>query len=471
MSAPFQLAAQAVSQKDSILKSRIPTLGEKVKTATLGEIVLEKSISSGGEGTIYEVKNNKDFVCKIYHQDKLTLLRKQKIELMLSKQITFNGICWPVDTVSNSSGDFVGYIMPRAHGKPMQTCMFIKPILLKNFPNWKRSNLTKIALAFLEKMSFLHSMNIIVGDINPLNILVDESGEIWFVDTDSYQIENFPCPVGTVNFTAPEIQGKDYATFMRTKEHELFAVATMLFMILLPGKPPYSQQGGESQSDNIKKMNFSYWCNEKSETAPEGPWVLIWANFINKLQEAFCLTFKQNKRRSIPEWQNIINTYKWAIEKGHSNNELFPTSMRIMDPIETVCGNCLKISVASEKWVEKMRSQGKGFLCGECLKRIKLEKLAKTSFKNKIATRTASNNVKMNQSAANNLNPGGMYYKGNKNSNKTTKQKNYRKYSNYTYQSNTNSSSDFSIVRTMGNLIKYGIILYIGYNVLRGILK
>ena len=92
-----------------------------------------------------------------------------------------------------------------------------------------------------------------------MNLLVTEdSTNIWMVDTDSFQIENFPCPVGTVNFTAPEIQGRKYPEFLRSKEHELFAVATMLFMLLHPGKPPYSQQGGGSPSDNIKAMDFPY---------------------------------------------------------------------------------------------------------------------------------------------------------------------------------------------------------------------
>ena len=38
--------------------------------------------------------------------------------------------------------------------------------------------------------------------------------------------------------------------------NENFAVATLLFMIMLPGKPPYSQQGGEDPVSNIMKMNF-----------------------------------------------------------------------------------------------------------------------------------------------------------------------------------------------------------------------
>lgn len=40
--------------------------------------------------------------------------------------------------------------------------------------------------------------------------ILDSSREVYFVDTDSYQIEDFPCPVGIINYTAPEIQGKHF---------------------------------------------------------------------------------------------------------------------------------------------------------------------------------------------------------------------------------------------------------------------
>lgn len=92
----------------------------------------------------------------------------------------------------------------------------------------------------MKKVDYLHERNIILGDINPANILVVSPKEVYFVDTDSYQIENFPCPVGTDNFTAREIQGKNYAEFLHMMGNEYFALATLLFMIIVPGKPPYS---------------------------------------------------------------------------------------------------------------------------------------------------------------------------------------------------------------------------------------
>jgi len=90
----------------------------------------------------------------------------------------------------------------------------------------------QLAINILERISYLHRLNVLLGDINPLNILVKDENTIYFVDCDSYQIEGFPCAVGTVDFTAPEIQGVDFRTFLRAPEHELFAVATLLFMML-----------------------------------------------------------------------------------------------------------------------------------------------------------------------------------------------------------------------------------------------
>lgn len=465
---PFKIATSIIPQKEIKLQAKIfPKENDTVSTK-LENLTLSKKISEGGEGIIYAIKGDTSIVCKIYHPEKLTNLRKEKITLMISKTIKFDGICWPIDIVQNKHNEFVGYIMPAANGKTMQTSMFIKPQILKNFPNFKRRDLVNIAISFLKKMEFLHSMNVIVGDINALNILVEASGKIWFVDTDSYQIENFPCPVGTVNFTAPEIQGKDYADFIRTKNHELFAVATMVFMILFPGKPPYSQQGGESQSDNIKKMNFPYWCSEKADVnPPEGSWNFIWSNLIKNLKEHFCMTFKNNQRKEIKEWITVLERYLWSIDKGFSSNELFPIGFPIYDPVQVACAKCATIHTNSQKSIDKMGKLGKGVFCNDCHKEFRLKKLAKSSFGNKktmINNEDRNNNPltsifkNNNSSSAYNLknlnsnnsistsntvstsNIGGIRYKNNINNNTNSSNSSPKNSANKNYANSSNSS-------------------------------
>lgn len=385
---PFAVCQQPVSQPEVVVSvSNLPTTGDSIRfsgaAARLG-----RQISAGGEGIIYEVES-RDQVCKVYHPEKLTQLKKQKIELMVSRRIERPGICWPTDVATNTAGEFVGYLMPRAYGQTMQSAMFVKPKLEKTFPNWCRLDLVNVAGTFLDHVDFLHSHNIIIGDINPMNLLVTpDSTAVWIVDTDSFQIEAFPCPVGTVNFTPAEIQGLNYSGFLRTVEHELFAVATMIFMILFPGKAPYSQQGGGSPADNIKSRNFPYRFAKQSgratpdvsgEDAPPGPWQFIWSHLPLQFREAFHATFKENRRVMVKTWADLLRNYRWRLENGRAVNELFPLHFWVSDPVELTCGNCSRSFTNSRKFAEKLALKGQEAWCPQCRHRKKLEWLARDS--------------------------------------------------------------------------------------------
>lgn len=385
---PFKVQAVPLASSDVKLSVKaLPGTNEAVIGASGRQLRLGKKVSEGGEGVIYET-DDPTLVCKVYHLEKLTSGKRQKIELMTTRKVAQPGICWPTETVSNQLGEFVGYVMPRAQGRTMQTSMFVKPLLQKTFPAWGRIDLVNLCLAFLAHVQFLHKMNVLIGDINPQNLLVtQDSQKIWLVDTDSFQVEGFPCPVGTVNFTAPEIQGLGYESFMRTNQHELFAVATMLFMILFPGKPPYSQQGGGSPADNIKTQKFPYRNfddkeNFSGENAPRGSWGIIWNHLSKHLREAFHQTFSCNKRLTIEQWTALLKRYRYAIENKYLGNEIFPTSyFFIRDPITVICGKCQSKTTASKKYADSQAMKGLKVWCQECHRQHSLKRMATESEK------------------------------------------------------------------------------------------
>jgi serine/threonine protein kinase len=385
----FAVCTAPINEEDTpILVGSIPGSGESAKLSTGHEFRLGKLISAGGEGSIYETELAGQ-VCKIYHRNRLTKLKQKKIQLMVSRRIDRPGICWPTEVVTNGAGEFIGYLMPRATGFTMQSAMFVKPKLEKTFPKWTRRDLVNVAGTFIDHIYFLHSLNIIVGDINPMNLLVTkDSTTVWMVDTDSFQIENFPCPVGTVNFTPTEIQGKNYAEFLRTVDQELFAVATMIFMILFPGKPPYSQQGGGSPAENIKSKNFPYRYFKESgkenpevsgKTAPQGTWQFIWANLPNAIREAFFNTFREDKRTGVDEWTSLLVNYRSRLERGTLPDEMFPLEFQVKDPIQVPCAKCSGSFTASQRRVEKMMAECKSVWCPECANRVRVENLARQS--------------------------------------------------------------------------------------------
>ncbi|MGA2916586.1 MAG: hypothetical protein ABSE89_11230 [Sedimentisphaerales bacterium] len=292
--------------------------GARVQLSDGSVVTLDKKLAHGGEGTVFEIAG-RDEVCKIYHRDKLTSDREQKVRLMLTRKLSDPAICWPSALIFDQDKLFRGYAMSRASGKPLAHGLFIPKSWLEEKPAWNRRHSVRLAINIIERIFYLHQLNVLLGDINPLNILTKDENTIYLVDTDSYQIEGFPCPVGTVNFTAPEIQGEDFRTFLRRPEHELFAVATLLFMILMPGKTPYSHQGGESGYLNIQEMHFPYPFGENhANGAPLGPWRFCWSHLTFGIKEAFYRSFhrdrKQEPRVTLSEWLRLLRDYKKLLE-------------------------------------------------------------------------------------------------------------------------------------------------------------
>lgn len=409
----FAIFKSPLSEKEQLLSTnKLPTVGENVFSSKNEKIKLTKFIAAGGEGELFETDNG--LVCKIYKQERLTNLRKRKLELMLSKNISIKGVCLPKELVFNSHNQFVGYLMNNAKGSILQTSVFGKPVLQNKFPKWKRENLVQLALTITQTIKQLHDRNIIIGDINPSNILVVDENTVFFVDTDSYQVENFPCPVGTPIFTAPELQGVNYADILRTKEHEMFAVATLIFMILFPGKTPYSSQGGEDLIANIKNRNFSYIREEgEIDKKPFGSWRFIWSNLHFKMKKNFEGVFAKGNQLSIEDWTKALSKYLKEIKEGRSSNELFPSSYKVQDGLTVKCVECNKQELTSKIHFDKMKAEGWKFRCSKCREIFKLRKSMGLS-------QSSKNNYKPATNTSNYFNPTQNQYTPNNSASKNS---------------------------------------------------
>ena len=338
---------------------------------------------SGGEGTIYTT-SILGTVAKIYKPEKLDRAKFEKLSLMMTKSIDCDGVCFPLALLYNQRNEFVGYLMKQASGKELQRCVFIPQLLKKNFPKWNKTDTVTLCVTILKKLKYLHERNIILGDINPNNILVVSPSQVYFVDTDSYQIEGFPCPVGTINYTAPEIQRKEYSSFLRTLGNEHFAVATLLFMIMLPGKPPYSLQGGENQIDNIINGDFAYASGSRSTgKAPEGMWRFCWSHLPRYLKDDFYETFRkggehstEKTRYSTGDWLQKFERYLDLLTSGKlasqdsMSMDIFPSRLK-KNPKATyircwICGNEADEEQTEQGICQNCLKKGDIFHCAKC---------------------------------------------------------------------------------------------------------
>ncbi|CAA6821153.1 MAG: Unknown protein [uncultured Sulfurovum sp.] len=327
----FNLPKSPKGQDRPLNPNIIPEAGSFVFDNNSKKHKLLKQIGrTGGEGSVYLTDSN--LICKIYKKEKVTNFREEKIKLLIKNTIKVKNVCLPEYIAYNNSKEFVGYLMPQATGSEIKTSIFIPPLLKQKFPHWNRWHLAKIALNILQKIEKLHQHNIILGDINPNNILLNNENDIYFIDTDSFQIENYPCSVGMVPYTRKMHHGKRYEDYLRTKDDDIYAVATLVFQLMLPGKLPYSFSGGGSEKENMKPENFPYKCDDNGyNNAPDGQWVYIWSNLPFKLKVIFCRVFRKNEKVKLYELTKEIKDYIYQLDKGYQTKEIFPLTHKQID--------------------------------------------------------------------------------------------------------------------------------------------
>ena len=131
------------------------------------------SISSGGEGEVFETKHHG--VAKIYRPGQRFHWREDKLKAMVRAGCDAEAVAWPQQILRNAKGNFVGFIMQKASGEPLTRVLSeltSTSSIKQSETNWDRLDLVKICTSFAMRVTQLHQNGIILGDINPGNIIV-----------------------------------------------------------------------------------------------------------------------------------------------------------------------------------------------------------------------------------------------------------------------------------------------------------
>ena len=273
----------------------VPKAGSTLRAIygdNVSNITLDEKIARGGEGIIYTISTEsgkaEEYLAKVYKKTKLAknidhaTQIKNKVNYIVgsgfnnrivkkSKSKLGDKVKFPSHVLINEDNEFVGYLMKKAKG--MQLSRFIADGAIESefkrtYPDVTRLDLVDICINFLKVMESLHSQNILVGDLNTNNILVNLStNEVYLIDADSYQYANkFPCNVGVEKYTAPEFL-KCHTTNYRTKQNELFVVARVLCEILMMVDNLYNSRIAQEPILDMKNGKFRYTFEFMKTTA------------------------------------------------------------------------------------------------------------------------------------------------------------------------------------------------------------
>jgi DNA-binding helix-hairpin-helix protein with protein kinase domain len=259
--------------KSGMLHEVVDSDGEK---HLLGEL-----IGKGGEGSVYVVDGKPSLAAKIFHQSSLPPATLAKLQAMVTRRTQgLEGIAaWPRSIVySPLTNEACGIVAPRVRDARHLHELYGTSARRRFFPQARWFHLILAARNVAAAFDKLHESNIVVGDVNQGNLLVDETMRVRFIDCDSFQIrdgeQTFTCPVGTPHFTPPELQGIKLRDVERTVDHDRFGLAILLFHLLFVGRHPFAGRffgdGDQTIERAIAERRFAF-SKDKSATLMEPP--------------------------------------------------------------------------------------------------------------------------------------------------------------------------------------------------------
>src|SRR5262249_17696082 len=210
------------------------------------EIVrLGRRIGTGAEGEVYEIQDQSDLVAKVYHEppppekaEKLVVLSR------LGNERLFNLSAWPVSTLSQEpDGAVVGFVMKKISQAEEVHALDSPKSRLQKFPEASWAFLIYVAANIARAVAAVHGQGLVIGDVNPKNILVTRKATVYLLDVDSFQVyfggKTYRCEGGFPEYTPPELQGVAFRDIDREQGHDCFGLAVVIFLLVFFGRHPF----------------------------------------------------------------------------------------------------------------------------------------------------------------------------------------------------------------------------------------
>jgi DNA-binding helix-hairpin-helix protein with protein kinase domain len=289
-------------------------------------LVLDRQIGKGGEGSVWSVAGDCSIVAKFYHAG-LGLEQARKLEAMcqLKSESLLRVAAWPTAMLKTSRfGRAEGLLMPRIDGYKEAHLLYTPKSRRVSFPEAQFPFIVHASANVARAFSTVHTAGQVIGDVNHGNLLISRDARVALIDCDSFEINTgsawFPCLVGVPTYTPPELQGQSFAGIRRTRQHDAFGLAVLIFHMLFLGRHPFSgifRQGAADKTveDAIREYRFAYLPDNRLTEMDPPLAIPQLAEFPADIGQLFVRAFTRGSTRpAANEWiaalENLLRNLK-----------------------------------------------------------------------------------------------------------------------------------------------------------------
>ncbi|HTU94020.1 MAG TPA: hypothetical protein VMF69_28325 [Gemmataceae bacterium] len=291
------------------------------------EIALEgPPLGRGGEASIYAVPEWSDVAAKIYHNPSEE--HAGKLAAMLAappvappqpgQHVT---LAWPQSRLLEPGGEgrVIGYLMPRLDKAHLIWEVYNPGVRREICPHFHYGSLLRTACNLAAAVAGLHECGYVVGDLNESNVLVTAQALVTLIDVDSCQVPGsdrlYRCRVGRPEYTPPELQGVAFAEVDRLPQHDAFALAVLIFQLLMQGIHPFAGTcPGNGDSDSLAaRIAAGSWPYAWLRIVPiqPSPHAPAWFTLPPSVQELLRRCFEDahaepDLRPTAAQWQHAL---------------------------------------------------------------------------------------------------------------------------------------------------------------------
>jgi DNA-binding helix-hairpin-helix protein with protein kinase domain len=316
----------------------------QVRTERTGRIFdLHEPFRSGGEGAIYEVPHYPNLVAKVYHAQRRTPERIAKLQIMVAhppvnptEHLNHPSIAWPTELLRDiATNQLVGFVMPRVRQMLPLSEVYNPRARRRQLPLFNYRYLVRTARNLCAAVQAVHQAGYVIGDLNESNVLVSDQALVTLVDADSFQVRDpetgvvYRSLVGKPEYTPPELQGCSFADVDRQPEHDAFALAVLIFRLLMEGFHPFDGvYGGRGEPPEMgARIRNGYFPYARGRTGIEpSPLAPPFEMLHPDLQALFVRCFEEGHRNRsvrprVEDWLAALEGAEDALQQCGQNEQ------------------------------------------------------------------------------------------------------------------------------------------------------